>query len=150
DDGAKTRMALPEVMLGIVPGWGGAKRLPALIGAANALDLMLTGRGVDGRRAKKLGLADAVTPHRHFENAARQILLNPPRPSKPKLAAAVTDWPGVRNLVASMSARKVAERARRDHYPAPYAIIDLWKDFGGDPRNMPREHPSSTASLFFH
>jgi 3-hydroxyacyl-CoA dehydrogenase/enoyl-CoA hydratase/3-hydroxybutyryl-CoA epimerase len=58
DDGAKTRMALPEVMLGIVPGWGGARRLPALIGAANALDLMLTGRGVDGRRAKKLGLVE--------------------------------------------------------------------------------------------
>jgi 3-hydroxyacyl-CoA dehydrogenase/enoyl-CoA hydratase/3-hydroxybutyryl-CoA epimerase len=73
DDGAKTRMALPEVMLGIVPGWGGANRLPKLIGAAPALDLMLTGRGVDGRRAKNLGLVDAVTPRRHFENAARTI-----------------------------------------------------------------------------
>ena len=49
DDGPKTKMALPEVMIGIVPGWGGAKRMPKLIGAANALDLMLTGRGVDGR-----------------------------------------------------------------------------------------------------
>src|SRR5258706_914496 len=150
DDGAKTRMALPEVMLGIVPGWGGAHRLPRLIGAAPALDLMLTGRGVDGRRAKKLGLVDAVTPRRHFENAARTILRSPPRPSSPPLTAAMTDWPGVRNLVAKMSAKKVAERARRDHYPAPYAIIDLWKDFGGDVRNVPREHPASTASLFFH
>lgn len=150
DDGPKTRMALPEVMLGIVPGWGGAKRLPRLIGAAPALDLMLTGRGVDGRRAKKLGLVDAVTPRRHFENAARTILLQEPAPHRPALAAAVTDWPLVRNLVARMSAKKVAERARRDHYPAPYAIIDLWKDFGGDVRNMPREHPGSTASLFRH
>jgi 3-hydroxyacyl-CoA dehydrogenase/enoyl-CoA hydratase/3-hydroxybutyryl-CoA epimerase len=150
DDSPKTRMALPEVMLGIVPGWGGAKRMPRLIGAAPALDLMLTGRGVDGRRAKKLGLADAVTPRRHFENAARQILTSPPPRSAPKLTAAMTDWPGVRNLVAKMSAKKVAERARRDHYPAPYAIIDLWKDFGGDVRNVPREHPASTASLFFH
>jgi 3-hydroxyacyl-CoA dehydrogenase/enoyl-CoA hydratase/3-hydroxybutyryl-CoA epimerase len=48
DDGPKTRMALPEVMLGIVPGWGGARRLPRLIGAAAALDLMLT--GARGRR----------------------------------------------------------------------------------------------------
>src|SRR3954463_16802896 len=61
DDGSKTRMGLAEVMLGIVPGWGGAKRIPPLIGAAAALDLMLTGRSVDGRRAKKLGLVDAVT-----------------------------------------------------------------------------------------
>jgi 3-hydroxyacyl-CoA dehydrogenase/enoyl-CoA hydratase/3-hydroxybutyryl-CoA epimerase len=150
DDGPKTRMALPEVMLGIVPGWGGARRMPKLIGAAAALDLMLTGRGVDARRAKKLGLVDAVTPRRHFENAARQILTNPPPRRRPKLMAAMTDWPGVRNLVAKMSARKVAERARRDHYPAPYAIIDLWKDFGGDVRNVPRDHPASTASLFFH
>ena len=150
DDGPKTRMAQPEVMLGIVPGWGAAKRLPKLIGAAAALDLMLTGRGVDARRAKKLGLVDAVTPRRHFENAARTILMKPPPRAHPKLLAAVTDWPGVRSLVAKMSAKKVAERARRDHYPAPYAIIDLWKDFGGDVRNVPREHPASTASLFFH
>jgi 3-hydroxyacyl-CoA dehydrogenase / enoyl-CoA hydratase / 3-hydroxybutyryl-CoA epimerase len=150
DDGPKTRMGLPEVMLGIVPGWGGAKRLPRLIGAANALDLMLTGRAVDARRAKKLGLVDAVTPRRHFDNAARQLLANPPAPHRPGLAAAATDWPGVRSLVARMSEKKVAERARRDHYPAPYAIIELWRDFGGDPRNVPREHPASMASLFAH
>jgi 3-hydroxyacyl-CoA dehydrogenase / enoyl-CoA hydratase / 3-hydroxybutyryl-CoA epimerase len=150
DDGPKSRMALPEVMLGIVPGWGGAKRMPKLIGAAAALDLMLTGRGVDGRRAKKLGLVDAVTPRRHFENAARQFLMNPPALHHPKLSAAIADWPLVRDLVAKMSAKKVAERVRRDQYPAPYAIIDLWKDFGGDVRNVPREHPASTASLFFH
>jgi len=150
DDGPGTRMALPEVMIGITPGWGGARRMPALIGAAAALDLMLTGRGVDGRRAKKLGLVDAVTPRRHFENAARQILMNPPPRRHPAFAAAVTSWPGIRSVVARMSAKKVAERVRRDQYPAPYAIIDMWKDFGGDPRNIPAEHPASTASLFFH
>jgi 3-hydroxyacyl-CoA dehydrogenase / enoyl-CoA hydratase / 3-hydroxybutyryl-CoA epimerase len=150
DDGAKTRMGLPEVLIGIVPGWGGAKRMPRLIGAANALDLMLTGRTVDGRRAKAIGLVDAVTPRRHFENAARRYLLEPPRRQKPPLMAAITNWPGVRSLVANMSRKKVAERVRRDHYPAPYAIIDLWKDFGGDVRNVPREHPASMASLAAH
>ncbi len=150
DDGPKTRMALPEVLIGIVPGWGGARRMPPLIGAANALDLMLTGRGVDGRRAKKLGLVDAATPQRHFANAVRMFLASPPPPHKPPLAAAMTDWPGVRSLVASMSRKKVAEKARQDHYPAPYAIIDLWKDFGGDVRNVPVGHPASMASLFAH
>src|SRR6202162_4363872 len=100
DDGPKTRMGLPEVMLGIVPGWSGAKRLPQLIGAASALDLMLTGRAVDARRAKKLGIVDAVTPRRHFETAARQFLANPRAPHRPGLAAAATNWPGVRTLVA--------------------------------------------------
>jgi 3-hydroxyacyl-CoA dehydrogenase/enoyl-CoA hydratase/3-hydroxybutyryl-CoA epimerase len=150
DDGPKARMALPEVMIGITPGWGGMRRLPALIGAAAALDLMLTGRGVDGRRAKKLGLVDAVTPRRHFENAARQVLMNPPPRHHPALMAAATNWPGVRSLVARMSAKQVAKRVRRDQYPAPYAIIDVWKDYGGDPRNVPNDHPASTASLFAH
>ncbi len=150
DDGPKTRMALPEVMIGITPGWGGMRRLPRLIGAAAALDLMLTGRGVDGRRAKRLGLVDAVTPRRHFENAARQFLANRPRPHRPALAAAIASWPGVRALVARLAAKKVAERVRRDQYPAPYAILDVWKDFGGDPRNVPPGHPASTASLFAH
>jgi 3-hydroxyacyl-CoA dehydrogenase / enoyl-CoA hydratase / 3-hydroxybutyryl-CoA epimerase len=150
DDGPKTRMALPEVMIGIVPGWGGARRMPPLIGAANALDLMLTGRGVDGRRAKKLGLVDEATPKRHFDNAVRMFLASPPAPHKPRLSAAVTGWPVVRSLVASMSRKKVAAKARQDHYPAPYAIIDLWKDFGGDVRNIPVGHPASMASLFAH
>jgi 3-hydroxyacyl-CoA dehydrogenase/enoyl-CoA hydratase/3-hydroxybutyryl-CoA epimerase len=150
DDGPKTRMGLPEVMIGIVPGWGGAKRMPALIGAAPALDLMLTGRAVDARRAKSLGLVDAVTPRRHFENAARRILLEPPPKASPKLAAAATNWPGIRNFVASQAAKQVARRARRDHYPAPYAIIELWRDFGGDVRRVPPEHPASMASLAQH
>jgi 3-hydroxyacyl-CoA dehydrogenase/enoyl-CoA hydratase/3-hydroxybutyryl-CoA epimerase len=150
DDAPKTRMALPEVMIGITPGWGGARRLPALIGPVAALDLMLTGRGVDARRAKKLGLVDAVTPRRHFENAGRRFLLERPPVHSAGLPAAAGDWPFVRPLVARMSEKKVAERVRRDHYPAPYAIIETWKDFGGDPRNIPADHPASTASLFAH
>ena len=150
DDGPKTRMGLPEVLIGIVPGWGGAKRMPALIGAAPALDLMLTGRAIDARRARKLGLVDTVTPRRHFENAVRQLLRAPPPRRKPAFAAAVTSWPGVRNIVASKAAKQVAQKARRDHYPAPYAIIELWRDFGGDVRNVPKEHPASMTSLFYH
>src|SRR5258706_10906883 len=150
DEDPKTRMGLPEVMLGIVPGWGGAVRMPPLIGAANALDLMLTGRTVDARRAKKRGLVDAVPPRRHSPNAARQFLAKPPAPHHPPLAVAATNWPGVRALVAHMSAKKVAERVRRDQYPAPYAIIDLWKDFGGDPRKVPADHAASMQKLFEH
>src|SRR5689334_7552995 len=150
DDGPKTRMGLPEVMLGIVPGWCGAKRMPQLIGAAAALDLMLTGRAVDARRAKKLGLVDAVTPRRHFPNGAKKILLEPPRRHAPSLMAAATSWPGVRNIVASQARKQVAQRARRDHYPAPYAIIELWRDFGGDVRNVPKDHPASMVSLYNH
>mgnify|MGYP003694379363 CR=1 FL=1 len=76
-----TRLGLPEVMLGIVPGWGGMKRLPRLAGAPAALDLMLTGRTIDARRAKRIGVADECVPARIMENTARGILkaLPPPR-----------------------------------------------------------------------
>ena len=150
DDGQKTKMALPEVMLGIVPGWGGAKRMPKLIGAVQALDLMLTGRAVDGKRAKKMGLVDVATPRRHFANAAAMLLKNPPPVHAPAFKDAITNWPIVRSIVANASRKQVAKKARKDHYPAPYAIIDLWQHFGGDPRNVPAEHPSSVASLFKH
>src|SRR5207302_8458262 len=71
-----TRLGLPEVMLGIVPGWGGIRRLPRLTGAPAALDLLLTGRTIDARRAKKLGIADECVPLRVMDNAARAVLLS--------------------------------------------------------------------------
>ncbi|KAG0733469.1 hypothetical protein G6F23_013317 [Rhizopus arrhizus] len=70
-----TSLALPEVMLGIFPGWGGMLRLPQVIGAPAALDMMLTGRGADARRAAALGLADARVPPRLLRAAARQTVL---------------------------------------------------------------------------
>jgi 3-hydroxyacyl-CoA dehydrogenase/enoyl-CoA hydratase/3-hydroxybutyryl-CoA epimerase len=74
-DDPGTRFALPEVMLGILPGWGGVLRLPRLVGPQAALDMMMTGRSVDARRAKKIGLVDASVPPRVMENAARIMLL---------------------------------------------------------------------------
>ncbi len=150
DDGPKTRMALPEVMIGIVPGWGGAKRMPKLIGAAQALDLMLTGRAVDGRRAKAMGLADVLTPRRHFANAAKVFLASRPAPHQPAFKDAITNWPIVRGFVASASLKQVAKKARKDHYPAPYAIVDLWQNYEGDPRKVPQDHPYSISRIFRH
>jgi 3-hydroxyacyl-CoA dehydrogenase/enoyl-CoA hydratase/3-hydroxybutyryl-CoA epimerase len=150
DDGPKTKMALPEVMIGIVPGWGGAQRMPRLIGAAQALDLMLTGRAVDGKRAKRMGLVDVVTPRRHFMNAARMLLMKPPAPHKPAFKDAVTNWPVVRGFIANMSRKQVAKKARKEHYPAPYAIIDLWEKFDGDPRRVPAGELASIQYLFSH
>jgi 3-hydroxyacyl-CoA dehydrogenase/enoyl-CoA hydratase/3-hydroxybutyryl-CoA epimerase len=76
-----TKFALPEVMLGIVPGWGGMLRLPQIVGPAAALDMMLTGKNIDAKRAKKMGLADECVPPRVMENAARMLVLSgkPPR-----------------------------------------------------------------------
>ena len=150
DDGPKTKMALPEVMIGIVPGWGGAMRMPKLIGAGQALGLMLTGRAVNGKTAKRMGLVDVVTPRRHFTNAATMLLQKPPAPHHPALKDAITNWPVIRGLVANASRKQVAKKARRDHYPAPYAIIDLWEKYDGDPRKVPADANASMQKLFEH
>lgn len=74
DDG--TRLGLPEVRLGIHPGFAGTVRLPVVVGPVAALDLMLTGRSVSARQARKLGLVDATGPARHLLNAAVACLAN--------------------------------------------------------------------------
>lgn len=130
-DEAATKMALPEVMLGIFPGWGGMLRLPQRIGPAAALDMMLTGRAVDAKRAKKMGLADDCVPPRVMEMAARQLLLSGqprrPLPFMLKLQSGL-----LKGIVANGARKQVAKKARPEHYPAPYAIIDLWQKHGGN------------------
>ena len=121
-----TRLGLPEVMLGIVPGWGGIKRLPRLIGAPAALDMLLTGRTVDARRARKLGLADECVPPRVMENAARTMLLKPPPVRSLPLPLSLTLNPLSRRVIAARARKEVATRARPEHYPAPYAILEIW------------------------
>ncbi|MCA1938312.1 MAG: enoyl-CoA hydratase/isomerase family protein [Dechloromonas sp.] len=126
-----TKLALPEVMLGIFPGWGGMLRLPQRVGPAAALDLMLTGKSLDAKRARNLGLADECVPPRVMEMAAHKLLLsNRPRRPLPfvqKLLAGP-----LKAVVANGARKQVAKKARPEHYPAPYAIIDLWQKHDGN------------------
>jgi len=132
-----TKMALPEVMLGIFPGWGGMLRLPQRVGPAAALDMMLTGKGIDAKRAKKMGLADDCVPPRVMEMAARQLLLSKqprrPLPFVQKLLAGP-----LKGVVANGARKQVAKKARPEHYPAPYAIIDLWQQHAGNALAAPQ------------
>jgi len=142
-----TRFALPEVMLGIMPAWGGVMRLPRLVGPTAALDMLLTGRAVDARRAKRMGLADAAVPPRIQENAARMMALEAPRPRRLPLFQRFTASALMRPLVASMARKQVAKRASPDHYPAPYAILELWQRYDGDPFAPRPEDPASVVGL---
>ena len=142
-----TRLGLPEVMLGIVPGWGGMKRLPRLAGAPAALDLMLTGKTIDARRAKRLGIADECVPARIMENAARGILKALPAPRRLEFPLSLTLNPLVRRVIAAQARKQVAKRARPEHYPAPYAILDIWSKYDGDALAVPPSDPASIPSL---
>ncbi|MFO7188646.1 MAG: 3-hydroxyacyl-CoA dehydrogenase NAD-binding domain-containing protein [Pseudomonadota bacterium] len=148
-DDPSTRFALPEVMLGILPGWGGVKRLTGVVGPTAGLDMMLTGRAVDARRAKQIGLVDASVPPRVMENSARVMLLrgNPPR--ELPLVQRLLDGP-LRNVAARFALKQLERKARREHYPAPYAILELWQKYDGDPFAPPPHDPASIAYLVQH
>ena len=117
-DEPATKLALPEVMLGIVPGWGGMKRLPELIGPAAALDLMLTGKSVDARKAKRLGVADECVPPRVMKNAACMLVASGRPPRALPLMQKLMNGP-LRNIVANKARKQVAAKAQPSTIPHP-------------------------------
>ncbi len=146
-DDPKTKLGLPEVKLGIHPGFGGTVRLPPLIGAPAAMDLMLSGRALSAKAAAKVGVVDHAVPERHKLTAASQLLKQKPARKKATGWRAWSNNGLLRPLLAGMMRRKLAKKARQDHYPAPYAVIDLWEKYGSDPRVMMKEEAISVARL---
>ena len=147
DDG-KLNLGLPEVMLGVHPGFGGTVRTPQLIGAPAALDLMLTGKSLRAEEALKLGLVDRLVPREKLAEAARGIALAPPPRRRPPFGQRVLTWPFVRSLVAAQARKQVARRARPEHYPAPYAILDLFAQHGASGQAAFEAEARSIAKLF--
>ncbi|MEM7084143.1 MAG: 3-hydroxyacyl-CoA dehydrogenase NAD-binding domain-containing protein [Pseudomonadota bacterium] len=146
-DEDSARLGLPEVMLGIHPGFGGTVRTPRLVGPIAALDMMLTGRGLRPSAARKIGLVDAVVPRRHLTRTARHYALSPPKKARLSLKNRLLNSAAARPLIASMSAKQAAKKASREHYPAPYAIIDLWKNYASNPSLMYEKEARSIAEL---
>ncbi|HVJ38450.1 MAG TPA: 3-hydroxyacyl-CoA dehydrogenase NAD-binding domain-containing protein [Stenotrophomonas sp.] len=131
-DDPSTRIGLPETKLGIFPGWGGSARLPNLIGAPAAMDLMLTGRTVSASAARAMGLVDKVAaPAVLVDTAAALALSGTVRPFKQRLAGWATNTWIARKLLAPQMAKQVGRKARKEHYPAPYALINVWERSGG-------------------
>ena len=135
-DEPATRLALPEVLLGILPGWGGILRLPERVGPQTALEMMLTGKSLNADQAQRHGLADERVPPRVMDEAAAQWVLSGQSPRRPAIGQRLLGGP-FKSLLAALVRRKLAERARPAHYPAPYAIIELWQRHRGNPLDAP-------------
>jgi 3-hydroxyacyl-CoA dehydrogenase/enoyl-CoA hydratase/3-hydroxybutyryl-CoA epimerase len=144
-DGA--RFGFPEVMLGLHPGLGGTARFTRLVNPMQAMTLMLTGRTIDARRAKSLGLIDAVTEERHVRNAARDAVSGRLKRASPGLLNTILNAGPVRAFLASRMRAEAAKTAPAEHYPAPYGLIDLWEKHGGDKAAMLAAEKSSFAHL---
>jgi 3-hydroxyacyl-CoA dehydrogenase/enoyl-CoA hydratase/3-hydroxybutyryl-CoA epimerase len=127
----KTKIGLPEVMLGIIPGWGGTARLPRLIGATDALPVMLTGKALSAEAAKSLGLVDVLTSSELLVESAKELIRHRrTRPFAQRAKAWATNiWP-VRQILAPIVRKQTAAKARPDQYPAPFALIEVWRRGG--------------------
>ena len=146
-DDRKTQLGQPEVQLGLLPGAGGTQRLPALIGIAQALDLILAGKSVKASKAKKLGLVDEVVPQSILlevaRRRARELADGTLRPQRSKLdlkhglpkflrsiadpevlqAVALEENPVGRKLLFQQ-AKKALVRKTRGQYPAPEKALE--------------------------
>jgi 3-hydroxyacyl-CoA dehydrogenase/enoyl-CoA hydratase/3-hydroxybutyryl-CoA epimerase len=149
-DDPKTRFALPEVMLGIMPAWHGLQWLPKLVGPAAALDMILTSRAVDARRAKRMGLVDQAVPLRILENTARMVTLEAPKQKKLSFMNRLMLARPMRGIVTSQARKQVAKRARKEHYPAPYAVLESWRKYDGNPFAASHDPSASVESLVDH
>jgi len=130
---SKTVLGVPEVMLGLLPGWGGTQRLPKIVGAANALDMMLTGKMIKGDRARKMGLVDSVVDPNALERTAiataEQLADGTTKPKMRKLGW--MDWflektPVGRNIMFNQATKKVMKQTK-GKYPAPIDILECVK-----------------------
>ncbi len=127
-----TRIGLPEVKLGIFPGWGGSARLPRLIGAPKAMDIMLTGRTLSPSSARAMGLVDKVVePAILLDAAVALIKSRHERPFAQRFNGWISNTWIARRLLAQQIRKQVARKAPKAHYPAPHALIDTWLNAGG-------------------
>ena len=129
-DDPSLSLGLPEVMLGIHPGFGGTVRSVRLLGVRAALDLMLRGAPVRGPRALAIGLIDRLVPPAELAQAAKLLLQRAPRRHQPSMLDRLLNLPLARPVLARRIAAGLRAKVAADHYPAPYAILDLWRRFG--------------------
>ncbi|HXH92572.1 MAG TPA: 3-hydroxyacyl-CoA dehydrogenase NAD-binding domain-containing protein [Thermoanaerobaculia bacterium] len=139
-DSPKAQIGLPETKLGIYPAWGGVTRLPRLIGLPSALDIILNGKTLDGKRAKKIGLVDEVVPAAILLDIARQFAAKPKRRGRGRTKFYIEGNPLARRVIFN-KARKAVLSQTHGHYPAPLKAIEVM-EYGmsaGIERGLARE-----------
>lgn len=129
-------IGFPEVQLGIQPGFGGTIRAVQTSGVRAAMELMLTGKSITMSKARRIGIVDAICSGNTGGTgddwrSEALVLLNSGRPrSKAPLIDRILNLPPIRPLLARMLRKQVSSKVRQEHYPAPYAIIEMWEKYG--------------------
>jgi 3-hydroxyacyl-CoA dehydrogenase / enoyl-CoA hydratase / 3-hydroxybutyryl-CoA epimerase len=144
----KFSIGLPEVMLGIHPGFGGTVRSVRIAGVRTAMELMLTGKTLRADKARRAGFLDRLVFPADAEAAARDLINRKPKPRKAPLLDRLLSLPVVRSLVTKQLIAQVRAKARREHYPAPYAVVGLWARHGARGERAYEAEARSIAELF--
>jgi 3-hydroxyacyl-CoA dehydrogenase / enoyl-CoA hydratase / 3-hydroxybutyryl-CoA epimerase len=129
-DDAQLSLGLPEVQLGIHPGFGGTVRMVRLVGVRPALDLMLKGRPCKGARALEIGLLDQLVAPAELKASAKRLLQDLPPQRTAPFVEKLLNTKAMRPFIARQAAAALRSKVPREHYPAPYAIVDLWLKYG--------------------
>jgi 3-hydroxyacyl-CoA dehydrogenase / enoyl-CoA hydratase / 3-hydroxybutyryl-CoA epimerase len=146
-DDSSVTLGFPEVQLGVHPGFGGTVRSVQLIGPLAAMDMMLTGKSLRPQKALELGLVDRLAPRDQLSAAAKELALNPPKPRAMSVKNRILNSALLRPIVAGQMRTQVAKRARPAHYPAPYALVELWQRYGGSGERAMEAEARSMAEL---
>jgi 3-hydroxyacyl-CoA dehydrogenase/enoyl-CoA hydratase/3-hydroxybutyryl-CoA epimerase len=147
-DDERLSLGLPEVLLGIHPGFGGTVRTVRVAGVRPAMQMMLTGKPVRAQQALRSGLVDRLVPEAQLRAAACEILAQAPAPRHAPLFERLLSAAPLRPLLRRTLIAQVARRAPKAHYPAPYAIIDLWARYGAHGEAAFEAEARSIAHLF--
>lgn len=140
-------LGLPEVQLGIHPGFGGSVRAVRILGAPRALDLMLSGRSLSPREALRAGLVDRVVARNELKATVVEFVRKRPAPRRAPWYLGLLSRAPLRGLLVSRLRTEVGKRVRREHYPAPYAILDLFERHGGRGHAAYRAEVESVGAL---
>jgi 3-hydroxyacyl-CoA dehydrogenase/enoyl-CoA hydratase/3-hydroxybutyryl-CoA epimerase len=140
-------IGLPEVMLGIHPGFGGTVRAVRVGGVRAAMQMMLTGKTLRADQARRAGFVDRLVFPADAEATARELISRQPKRRKAPWLDRLLSLPLLRGLVRRQLIAQVRSRARPEHYPSPYAIIDLWSRFGARGERAYAAEAHSIANL---
>ncbi len=140
-------LGLPEVKLGLHPGFGGTVRAVQICGVRAAMPIMLTGNPITASKGRRIGLVDDISSEKEWRTAAKELI----RAAKQKQQAPFVDrllnLKVARPFVRNMLLKQVRSQARRDHYPAPYAMIDIWASDGASKKSGYEAEARSFAKL---
>jgi 3-hydroxyacyl-CoA dehydrogenase/enoyl-CoA hydratase/3-hydroxybutyryl-CoA epimerase len=145
--GSKKVLGLPEVKLGLHPGFGGTVRSVRICGVRSGMQLMLTGAPITPAKAKAIGLVDKITSEERWREDALSLINAKPPKQRASLMDRALNLGAVRPLVRKMLLKQVEGKARKDHYPAPYAMIDNWTLDGASESTGYEIEASSFAQL---